>query len=371
MKIIIYSHPLNAQTGFGTVVRNLVKHLRKEHEIFILPVSGQSGSPTLINDIPILSCPATVHDSVKFAKIWAKHLNADLIIQHFDVWMLPPNWIKEMPCPVITYAPVDCSPLPQNFREACEGAIMNVAMSRHAQSLFTIAGMRNTYIPHGVDLSLYSFKADSREKYEMPKEAFIVGCVATNGSLRKNIAGQMFAFNRFAADKPNAIMFFHTQPNKVHSQGINVSRVIERFTLLEKFVFPDPDLYSIGIHESLMPYIYSCFDVLLQCTLGEGFGLPIIEAQACGVPVIGTNCSAITEVIGAGGLTVEGLPLFMPYYLSNVTVPDIDKIVDSLNQIYSDDILRANLKKRALENAKIYDWNNIFKMWDDLLAKLF
>ena len=65
----------------------------------------------------------------------------------------------------------------------------------------------------------------------------------------------------------------------------------------------NPDPYSIHFHPmsgEMMAHIYSSLDVLLNPATGEGFGIPVLEAQACGTPVIVTDFSAMQEVCGAG-----------------------------------------------------------------------
>ncbi|NCQ29488.1 MAG: glycosyltransferase family 4 protein, partial [Armatimonadetes bacterium] len=47
--------------------------------------------------------------------------------------------------------------------------------------------------------------------------------------------------------------------------------------------------------------IYNLFDVMVLPTMGEGFGLQFLEAMACGIPVVATDCSAVTELLEGRG----------------------------------------------------------------------
>jgi len=371
MRIIIYSHPTYAQTGFGKVVKNLASHLSKNHDVFIAPIVGHGGSATFADGYQLLSIPGQLDFTPRWIAKWAKDLKADLIIQHFDIWMLKAGWILDMPCPVITYSPVDCYPLPNNFVEAVQGAKINVAMSNHAEMCFMEEDLPSIYIPHGVNLDLYSFKKDAREKIGMPQDSFIIGMVVTNGSTRKNIGGQIEAFADFIkTSNIDAYLYIHTQSLQTTPESFDINVLVEKLNIVGKVILPDPDTYAIGFAEDIMPYIYSSFDVLLQCTLGEGFGLPIIEAQSCGVPVIGTNCSAIPDIIGEGGdIIFNGTSLMLPYSLSNFRVPDNIEISNTL-LTYTNKKYLSRKKKAALENAQKYSWELVFSKWDELLASL-
>jgi glycosyltransferase involved in cell wall biosynthesis len=370
MRILIYSHPAYGGTGFATIVRNLVKHFKKDHEVAIVAIAGHAGNRTEVEGITILSCPGLVQTSAQWARKWAIEWEADLVIQHFDIWMLPEGWITEMPCPVITYAPVDCTPLPNNFKESCEGAAMNVAMSIHAHTLMKKAGMPSVYIPHGVDTEIYKPLEGVRENTPFKANDFIVGIVATNGSIRKNLGGQIQAFKKFAEGKDDVHLHMHTQCKKAIQEGIQLEELATKLDISDKVSFADPEAYALGIDESYMPLIYNMFDVLLQCSLGEGFGLPIIEAQACGTPVIGTQCSAISENIGPNGREVNGTKLFMPYYLSNVTIPKEGIILDALNSIYHNKKAGHIQTKQIVEFGRKFSWDKIFPLWDKLLTSI-
>ena len=74
----------------------------------------------------------------------------------------------------------------------------------------------------------------------------------------------------------------------------------------------------------------------------EGFGLPLLEAMSCGVPVIYGNNSSMPEIAGEGGLPADP--------------DDIEGIRDQIERIVKDEDLRAKLRENALEQAMKFSW---------------
>lgn len=90
------------------------------------------------------------------------------------------------------------------------------------------------------------------------------------------------------------------------------------------------------------PALYSLAEALVWPSFYEGFGLPPLEAQACGTPVIVGANSSLTEIIGNSGLLVNS--------------DNIQEIGFAMNQILSDNELRETLIKRGFENVKRFSW---------------
>ena len=118
------------------------------------------------------------------------------------------------------------------------------------------------------------------------------------------------------------------------------------------------DQYSmaIGSPTRIVASLMSAFDVLLNPSLGEGFGVPLMEAQACGTPCITNDFSAMPEVapVSAGNWCVEGQPMWTPFE-SWQQMPSIDAIVDALEQAYSD--TEAEREKRR-DSVHLYAAEN-------------
>lgn len=91
-----------------------------------------------------------------------------------------------------------------------------------------------------------------------------------------------------------------------------------------------------------LPAVYAGARLLLYPSLYEGFGLPPLEAMACGVPVIASRRASLPEVVGDAGLLVEPL--------------DADAIAQHMRRLIEDHALHAALRQAGLERAKLFTW---------------
>lgn len=91
-----------------------------------------------------------------------------------------------------------------------------------------------------------------------------------------------------------------------------------------------------------LPALYSAARVFAFPSLYEGFGLPPLEAMACGVPVVASSASSVPEVVGEAGLLVDPL--------------DVDDLAGALARALDDEALRADLTRRGLEQARRFSW---------------
>lgn len=96
-----------------------------------------------------------------------------------------------------------------------------------------------------------------------------------------------------------------------------------------------------------LPLFYNCAEVFVYPSLYEGFGLPPLEAMACGCPVVVSNCSSLPEVVGDAGILVD------PY--------DHKKLAESLYEVLSDEGLRKHLTLKGLRRAKKFSWKETAK----------
>jgi glycosyltransferase involved in cell wall biosynthesis len=133
-----------------------------------------------------------------------------------------------------------------------------------------------------------------------------------------------------------------------------------------------------GLTASDLAKQYNGFDVLMNLARGEGFGVPILEAQSCGIPVVATDYTSMTELVQGHGWLV---PPFASEYHGGVklrnglnslwALPDEYKAADALEDAYNHPEKRKKYGMQSREFALGYDFDNvILPLWRDLLGEV-
>jgi glycosyltransferase involved in cell wall biosynthesis len=198
--------------------------------------------------------------------------------------------------------------MPPKVREALSGSYKRIAMSKFGVAESHKAGLDCYYVPHGVDTNIYKpqNKQEARKMLKLPEDAWIVGTVAMNKGIpsRKSLPAMLQAFANFKRKHTDAIYFLHTQygDGRDGLGGVNMPEICGLLGLkMGKDVFiTDPYAMALGMSDEFMSNLYSAMDVHILASMGEGFGVPIIEAQACGVPVIVGGWTAMPELVRSG-----------------------------------------------------------------------
>ena len=110
------------------------------------------------------------------------------------------------------------------------------------------------------------------------------------------------------------------------------------------------------VHGKDLPNLYCGADLLVFPSLFEGFGLPILEAMACGVPVACSNLSSMPEI--AGGAAV----LFDPH--------DLDSIANGMFSILSSEEEAFNIGRRGLKRAGDFSWEKTGRKTLDVIHEV-
>jgi len=152
--------------------------------------------------------------------------------------------------------------------------------------------------------------------------------------------------------------YVHSRFDKAYG-GIDLVQLAKFFEIDEITVFPNPYHEIIGFSSDEMAVIYNAFDVLLNPSMGEGFGIPIIEAQACGVPVIVTNFSSMPELCGSG-FTVGYSNFYHPFG-AWWALPDVNEIYIALEKVYENK--KSFYSDKAVNFAKEYNWDKVVNIY--------
>jgi glycosyltransferase involved in cell wall biosynthesis len=302
-----------------------------------------------------------------------------LMMTLFDVWVLKSESLKDWKN-IASWVPIDHQPTPPDVLAWCSRKnVRPIAMSKFGSRMLDIAGVNHLYVPHAIEpvfqptesVTLANGrKMTGREFMGWEEDRFVVSMVATNkGSqpARKAWAENILAFSIFAKDHPDAVLYLYTEPNGAMS-GINLVELMSACGIGDdKYRIVDQYAYRHGMPQNVMAAMYTASDVLLACSMGEGFGIPVIEAQACGCRVIVSNFTAQPELVG-DGWTVEGQPWWDAAQKSWFFTPNVPDIVNALKSAYN---APRGPSKDAITHALGYGADKVFEEhWKPVMKEL-
>lgn len=375
MKIVYMSDSPTIPTGYGRVGKVLCQSfIDAGHQVEVIGW-GYDGSP---HNLPykIISCDT---QQERFGEdILANYIRTekpDILFTLGDPWMTEfvPQMEERNAVTWISYFPIDGYPIPTPWHSWIKNCDVPIVFSKFAQNLIEQQiGRKVSLIYHGVDTETFKplDKAEVKGSYDVA-DKFVVGTVARNQP-RKNLPALIKAFSIFAANKPDALLYMHTQ---IHDVGWNINEIVDRFGVGDRTYTTGGFNAFKGVSDEELVRIYNMFDIFVLPTMAEGFGLPILEAQACGVPVLVTDFSACSElVVDRQELLKVKDTLIMGRNIEQAIV-DVDDIVRKLNWFYDD------WKKKQSKNAKRYqvegvklakelDWAIICNDFNSLLKKI-
>lgn len=212
------------------------------------------------------------------------------------------------------------------------------ATAEDIKRFYGIPESRIDVVPLGVDACFQPADETARERvrreYPLPESYFLfVGTLEP----RKNLPRVLEAWLRLGDDAPDLVI----------AGRIGWKTDLER-------LLPDRDdlrrrLHCLGhVSQDLLPALYSEALVFVWPSLMEGFGLPPLEAMACGTPVITSNCSSMPEVVGEAALTADP--------------QNVPALAGAMRALVEDGNLRASLREAGLARAAIFTWKRTAEM---------
>ncbi len=190
-------------------------------------------------------------------------------------------------------------------------------------------------VPYGIDPSFHSMVDPSalneiRARYHLPQKFILyVG----NLEPRKNLPTLLRAFARVIEKDGawNLVM--------AGSRGWKDAKV---FSTVKELGLADRVSFPGFIPQFDLPVVYSLASVFVYSSLYEGFGLPVLEAMACGVPVITSNISSMPEIVGGAGILVD------PH--------NEVELAEAMQRVLTDRALHDKLARDGRERSKQFSW---------------
>jgi len=296
----------------------------------------------------------------------------------FDLWpLLGSEGFRSMK--LACWTPIDHDPAsPAVIKFLKDGHHHAIAMSEFGAAKLAEAGISKeliSYIPHAIDRSIWQDKGqDAREQLGVPQHAHLTVINAANRGrvpVRKAFAEMIEGWWAFAKDKKDAHLMIHTEPNG-YSDGMNLPRFVGSIGAdAQRIRYPHPAHFRNGIPDTALATMYSAADVMLATSMGEGFGIPVIEAQSCGTPAIVSDFSAQPELLGPHGVRISGQHSWDEFQQSFWTIPNIKEITQALHDNYDETSARMIDRKAVAESMKRYDADKVYEeRWRPLIERM-
>ncbi len=337
--------------GTGTYTRELVRHLLVqggEHRFdVLLDDPGQAGEWWAHPN----ARPVVLSASSRLAwDQWAvpRYCNA----QDVDVIFNPKHampLLARAPCLFVLHG-ADWFVVPENYglrlrayqavalplylRKAAHVVSVSEESRQRLMARYPSTALRSCTIHHGVSARFAPVTdpvrlAQVRDRYRLPQRFILyLGLIYR----QKNVAGLLEAFRRLAPNVPHDLVL----AGRPAFHGERELALLDDPALAGRVSRPG------WIAEEDVPVLLSLADLFAFPSHYEGFGIPLLEAMACGTPVVTSTSGACPEVVGDAALTVDPA--------------DPDAIAAAMDAVLSDPQRAARLSRLGLERAKLFDW---------------
>ena len=381
--------------AYGRVGREIAIHLASLQPGFEVALLGTHGQPSLthtlrdtVDDqtVEVISHPYpwAYFDGLATNRI-AKDLGADTILYIGDGWAHAQTILEaiENGMPWYLHCPIDHSPLCPAERalvQRVEG--WAVPTTWGTQAVNDARKEIGYYVPHGVSKELFqSIRGETREEQRLhavitlgwDAEITRYLSVANNVGDRKHLPNLIRAWKDADLNQSELVLWSYPTRDAINPEAQDLLGAAKSLGITN-IRFPDPYRLATGYPDDQLGLVYAASDVLLCVTKTEGFGIPIAEAQAIGIPAIVTDYPPFLEVAGAfpgGLLTVPTDSWELQQMLGDAWMPipthsGTVKALKYFHQHQHAEEFRQLIEART-QHAKTYTWIEAARNLDAML----
>ncbi len=382
MRILMSGAAAWCNGSYGKPLRYIIPLLHEAgHECAIACFYGFMGA---VADTQVGGVPCRLYPMVRNTRLndiieyHARDWEADVVISFQDVWVCE-QWGYPRGFVWLPWMPVDTDPVTPGITKALEGCYAPLAFSQWGTEKLIEAGWPTAkWVPLGVDLDVYKpmEQALARESLGFPTDGFIAGMVAANASLpsRKSFPEVLQAWKRYTDDGGPGMLYIHTTVTPSRAEGFDFATALHQIGLnwstmddpndkrheRARVLFPNQyRMWCQAVDDDELARVYNSLDVLLNTSMGEGFGLPILEAQACGKPVVTLNTTSMPEITFSGQCLEPVQPYWEPQGGWRGVAP-VDGIVDALKwagDMKGGEKARKYVAEKARAGAEAFTWD--------------
>lgn len=372
---MLYVGDFPVHTGFGVVSDNLIKTFRNYYDMHILGINyfGDYHPSTEGLKVYVPSANGEVFGFDRFEHLLFTLKPAVAFVLN-DIWIAAEygkaikKYKEEFPKQTvfILYTPIDAENIKPDFVEAASVYDSIVTYTDFGFKQLVLADCKTDIrvIPHGVDLTKFKRldKSAVRRQMKMPEDSFVVLNVARNQP-RKRLDLFFYIFAEWVKryNLPTSVkVYYH---GGLRDIGIDILQWVSYLGIQDHLALSHPGLTpSTGLTTEQLNMVYNSADVFFTTTAAEGWGLPVAEAMAVGVPCILPNHSALADWPQGNAVLVDcyDFPSLTDRGLNTIHhIIDVEKAIEALQYLYTNKNEREALGERSYEFMQNTQFN-----WD-------
>lgn len=429
-RVLFLTEAAYLSTGYATYSRNVLNHLKStgKYEIAEISVYGSAEDPRRSTipwkNYPVLpdststdeekqvynSNQSNVFGSWRFERA-CLDFKPDVVLTIRDFWM--DSFVYESPYRRIfkwIWMPtVDAAPQNEEWIHQFADADAVLTYSDWAKDVIDkqSGGSVNTICSASPSASeefcMAPDKAAIKAEMGFPADCKIIGTVMRNQ--RRKLFPTLFeAFSKYLKNTGDTKTYLHCHTSYPDG-GWDFGDLLHRYGISSRVFFTyicsNPECKSVelsrfndtrksctkckaftstqttvnnGISDNVLAKIYNLYDLYVQCANCEGFGLPQVEAAACGVPVACTNYSAMEDIVKKlNAYPIEPQSLYKELETGcERAVPSVDCLVKIFEDFFSQSFIEINNKRIETRQLfeKNYGWDKTAKVWMDVIDPL-
>ncbi len=365
-------------TGIGLYTDNLIQrlhqHTKDDEQVYLLGMDFFHNADRVrgcLSSNVRLKTNGMMHYGV-YRRLWhwmpfldyGRFFNVSADIFHFTNFVVPP-YVKGKVITTIydmvyrlypeTMEKANRVKLERGLFDSCRRADKIITISENSRQeimdFLNVPKEKIHIIYPGVDTAYFSGDKDETlasqvsMRYDLPKQYFLyLGTLEP----RKNIETILDAFRLYRQRYPQGHELVIA--GKKGWQYEQIFKQVESFGLVSSVHFPG------YVEEADKKQIYTGASAFLFPSLYEGFGMPPLEAMACGVPVIAANTASLPEAVGGGGLLIDPM--------------DSEKMAEYMERLVEDQVYAQQLAVKGAAQARSFNWDNsvqaLFQVYREL-----
>ena len=388
---ILWLGDAGSHTGFARVTHGIGERLvMMGHDLHVLAVNydGDYWPTNMKLYVPTKLVPSDIYGQSRFVEMLAT-VEPDVVVMLNDPFVIAKflwrnKWDEQKVLlryrPILAYMPVDGTNQPTTWK-ILEKVTRPVLMSNFGRTWLPDAPV----VWHGADAEAFrpadeggyissggmevSSKRDAKRALGYDPDGFLVVRVDRN-SRRKDFSSTFKALMPVMERHADIQVHFHCKPTG--EDGVELPQLFSRAdpNIAERFFVPGDHNTRIGWPQSDLAILYNAADLFVSTSWGEGFGLTLAEALACGVPVVAQNVSSITEVVGPGGVLIEPLTTITVTSGEDQWLPDVPAFSDAIERLYLSPGERRKLGAAGRKHIEKFSWDEAARRFHLLLTEL-